>query len=162
MNIGSRTTDPSQTGRLYRFCQHYCPLSYITRPHIRIGYIIYIIYLVMLYLELSVPLQFPDDSSYWCHGHIMIYYTWILLKHICQYVYDSVWYIISCLYTRWEIVCSKNTKIYKNTKGTRSAFLMKSITHYTIHKTISSFPDESHLSALNNPCTWTTFKVLSL
>ena len=55
--FGSRTTDPNQTGRLYRFCQHYCPLSNITRPHIRIGYILY---LVMLYLELSVPLQFPD------------------------------------------------------------------------------------------------------
>ena len=61
--FGSRMPDPNQTHRLYRFCQHYCPLFNITRPHIRIGYIIYIIYLVILYLELSVPLQFPDAAN---------------------------------------------------------------------------------------------------
>ena len=56
--FGNRITDPNQTCRLYRFYQHYCPLTNITRPCIRIIYIIYIIYVVKLYLEISVPLQF--------------------------------------------------------------------------------------------------------
>ena len=53
----NRITDPNQTCRLYRFCQHYCPLINITRPCIRI---IYIIYLVKQYLALPNPLQFPN------------------------------------------------------------------------------------------------------
>ena len=48
--------------QLYGFCQHHCPLSTITGSYIGIGYIIYIIYLVVLYLELSVPLQFPGEG----------------------------------------------------------------------------------------------------
>ena len=58
--FGNRITDLIQTCRLYRFCQHHCPLANITRPCIRIIYFIYITYLVKLYLVLSVPLQFPD------------------------------------------------------------------------------------------------------
>ena len=57
--FGNRITDLIQTFRLYRFCQHYCPLTNITRPCIRIVYFIYITYLVKLYLVLLV-LQFPD------------------------------------------------------------------------------------------------------
>ena len=49
--------------QLYGFCQHHCPLSTITGPYIGIGYISYIIYLVILYLELSAPLQFPDGQG---------------------------------------------------------------------------------------------------
>ena len=60
---GNRITDLIQTCRLYRFCQHYCPLTNITRPCIRIVYFIYITYLVKLYLVLSV-LQFPDDANF--------------------------------------------------------------------------------------------------
>ena len=56
--------DPTKTGRYCEVCQHYCPLTNITRPCIRIIYIIYITYLVKLYLVLSVPLQFPDLKTH--------------------------------------------------------------------------------------------------
>ena len=62
--FGNRITDLIQTCRLYRFCQHYCPLTNITRPYITIVYFIYITYLVMLYLVLSILLQFPDNANF--------------------------------------------------------------------------------------------------
>ena len=58
--FGNRITDLIQTCRLYRFSQHYCPLTNITRPCIRIIYFVHITYLVKLYLVLWVPLQFLD------------------------------------------------------------------------------------------------------
>ena len=56
--------DPTKTGRYCEVCQHYCPLTNITRPCIRIIYFIYITYLVKLYLVLSIPLQFPGGHDW--------------------------------------------------------------------------------------------------
>ena len=35
--LDTKIGDPSKTGRHCENCLHYCPLSNLTRPHIRIG-----------------------------------------------------------------------------------------------------------------------------
>jgi hypothetical protein len=49
------------SGILCDFCKHYCPRSLITRPCIRLMYIIYIIYLIIIYNPFSFHPKFPDD-----------------------------------------------------------------------------------------------------
>ena len=53
--------------QLYGFCQHHCPLSTIniTGPYIGIGRIIYIIYLVILYLECQLLFNFLMKDARW-------------------------------------------------------------------------------------------------
>ena len=90
----------------------------------------------MIFLKLPVCALPYINESFFSYCWRTCNNLWIFFKYfhnVFQYVSDNV------QHSKQEIICCKNTKIYKHTKGTRSAFLMKSISHYNIHYTTCEY-----------------------
>ena len=75
-----------------------------------------------------------SNKKYKLLHYMKLVNTWKTFSNIC----DRVWYIISCLYPKWEIICNKNTEIFKGHPKHLSNKKYKPL-HYTLYETCECF-----------------------